>query len=91
MSDSTTQSSGQDVTPPAPADVPMNVRSIALTVIAIATRPTPFPTIQIPKHALQPYVNMCAGWNVLVEVGIKLGNDLDKPVRARKVGNEFVG
>lgn len=66
-------------------------KGVVLTVIAIATRPTSFPTIQIPKHALQPYVNMCAGWNVLVEVGIKLGIDLDKPVRARKVGNEFVG
>ncbi|MFT5328835.1 MAG: glucosamine--fructose-6-phosphate aminotransferase (isomerizing), partial [Planctomycetaceae bacterium] len=29
-------------------------------------------------------------WNVLVEVGIALGIDLDKPERARKVGNEFV-
>lgn len=67
------------------------VKGVGLTVIAIATRPTSFPTIQIPQHALQPYVNMCAGWNVLVEVGIKLGIDLDKPVRARKVGNEFVG
>jgi glucosamine--fructose-6-phosphate aminotransferase (isomerizing) len=67
------------------------VKGVGLSVIAIATRPTAFPTIQIPKHALQPYVNMCAGWNVLVEVGIQLGIDLDKPVRARKVGNEFVG
>lgn len=67
------------------------VKGVGLTVIAIATRPTMFPTIQIPQHALQPYVNLCAGWNVLVEVGISLGIDLDKPVRARKVGNEFVG
>jgi len=28
---------------------------------------------------------------VLVEAGIKLAVNLDKPVRARKVGNEFVG
>ena len=32
---------------------------------------------------------MAAGWNVLVETGIRLGVDLDKPERARKVGNEF--
>lgn len=67
------------------------VKGVGLTVIAIATRPTPFPTIQIPKHEHQSYVNMCGGWNVLVEAGIQLGIDLDKPVRARKVGNEFVG
>jgi glucosamine--fructose-6-phosphate aminotransferase (isomerizing) len=34
---------------------------------------------------------MAAGWNVLVEAGLALGVDLDKPQRARKVGNAFVG
>ena len=34
---------------------------------------------------------MAAGWNLLVEVGMQLGINLDKPQRARKVGNEFVG
>jgi hypothetical protein len=34
---------------------------------------------------------LSAGWNILVEVGINLGINLDKPTRARKVGNEFVG
>jgi len=65
---------------------------IILTVIAIAPRATSFPTIRIPDAGgLQSYVNMCAGWNLLVEVGVRLGIDLDKPQRARKVGNEFVG
>jgi glucosamine--fructose-6-phosphate aminotransferase (isomerizing) len=68
------------------------VKGVGLTVIAISTEPTPFPTIRIPASGnLQSYVNMCAGWNVLVEVGVKLGIDLDKPQRARKVGNEFTG
>jgi glucosamine--fructose-6-phosphate aminotransferase (isomerizing) len=62
-----------------------------MTVIAVASKPTMFPTIQVPESDLQSYVNMAAGWNLLVEVGVKLGIDLDKPVRARKVGNEFVG
>lgn len=67
------------------------VKGVGLTVIAIATKPTSFPTIVVPESDLQPYVMMAAGWNLLVEVGVKLGINLDKPVRARKVGNEFVG
>ena len=49
------------------------------------------PSIVVPESELEPYVLMAAGWNILVEVGVKLGINLDKPVRARKVGNEFVG
>jgi glutamine---fructose-6-phosphate transaminase (isomerizing) len=67
------------------------VKGVGLTVIAVASRPTPFPTIHVPASNFPAYVAMCAGWNVLVEVGMKLGIDLDKPQRARKVGNEFVG
>jgi len=66
-------------------------KGVGLTVIAVSTKPTSFPTIQVPESDLQSYVNMAAGWNLLVEVGVKLGINLDKPVRARKVGNEFVG
>jgi glucosamine--fructose-6-phosphate aminotransferase (isomerizing) len=66
------------------------VKGVGLTVIAIADRPTRFPTIQVPSHALRAYVMLAAGWNLLVEVGVALGIDVDKPVRARKVGNEFV-
>ena len=67
------------------------VKGVGLTVIAISTTPTTFPTIQVPQSDLQSYVMMAAGWNLLVEVGVKLGINLDKPTRARKVGNEFVG
>jgi len=67
------------------------VKGVGLTVITVSTRPTQFPSIVVPECDLQPYVNMAAGWNLLVEVGVKLGINLDKPVRARKVGNEFIG
>jgi glucosamine--fructose-6-phosphate aminotransferase (isomerizing) len=68
------------------------VRGVGLKVIAIASRPTRFPTIQIPDAGdLSGYVQMAAGWNILVEVGLHLEINVDKPERARKVGNEFLG
>lgn len=67
------------------------VKGVGLTVIAIADRQTSFPTIRIPSSELSSYVQLAAGWNLLVEAGVALGIDLDHPVRARKVGNEFVG
>ncbi len=68
------------------------VKGVGMKVIAVASRPTRFPTIQIPDAGdLSGYVQMAAGWNILVEVGLRLGVNLDKPERARKVGNEFVG
>jgi len=66
-------------------------KGVGMTIIAISSKPTPFATIQIPDGGdLGSFVQMAAGWNVLVETGLKLGVDLDKPQRARKVGNEFV-
>lgn len=68
------------------------VQGVGLTVIAIASRPTMFPTIQIPDAGdLSGFVQLVAGWNLLVEAGLKLGINIDKPERARKVGNEFTG
>jgi glucosamine--fructose-6-phosphate aminotransferase (isomerizing) len=64
---------------------------VGMSVIAIASRATAFPTIRIPHSELATYTQLAAGWNLLVEVGIKLGINLDKPLRARKVGNEFTG
>lgn len=60
-------------------------------VVAVATRETPFDeTIIVPEAGeMQAYVYLCAGWNILVEVATSDGIDLDKPVRARKVGNEM--
>ncbi len=68
------------------------VKGVGLTVIAISSRPTMFPTIQIPDAGdLAGFVQLVAGWNLLVEAGLRLGINIDKPERARKVGNEFTG
>lgn len=64
---------------------------VNMNVVAISTRETQFPTIRIPDgKEYKEYVELAAGWNVLVEIGIALGIDLDKPTRARKVGNEYL-
>jgi glucosamine--fructose-6-phosphate aminotransferase (isomerizing) len=65
---------------------------VGLEIIAISDRQTRFPTIQIPKmSSWKSTLELCMGWNLLVEIGLKLKIDLDKPERARKVGNEFLG
>jgi len=67
------------------------VDGVGLKVIAIADRDTPLTTIRVPRQKeFAPYIYLCAGWNVLVEIGMTLGINLDKPERARKVGNEFI-
>ncbi|MFC1636155.1 SIS domain-containing protein [Planctomycetota bacterium] len=66
-------------------------QGVGLTVVAISDHETPLTTIQVPKAGeLTPYVYLNAGWNVLVEIGLALGINLDKPERARKVGNELI-
>ena len=65
------------------------VDGIGMNVIAIASRQTCFPTILIPEMiAYKNYIELAAGWNMLVETGLHLGVNLDKPHRARKIGNE---
>lgn len=67
------------------------VKGVGLTVVAISERETPFKTIRVPSAKdMNQYVFLSAGWNLLVEIGLALGIDLDKPERARKVGNEFI-
>jgi glucosamine--fructose-6-phosphate aminotransferase (isomerizing) len=67
------------------------VKGVGLNVIAIADRETPFKTILVPSAGeMNPYVFLSAGWNLLVEIGLAIGIDLDKPERARKVGNELI-
>lgn len=67
-------------------------KGVGLTIIAIADRDTPFTTIKVPPAGeMTPYAYLCAGWNLLVEIGLATGINLDKPERARKVGNEFTG
>jgi glucosamine--fructose-6-phosphate aminotransferase (isomerizing) len=66
------------------------VDGVGLKIVTVSTRETIFPSIVVPDvGALQNYVNLAAGWNILIEVGMSLGVDLDKAERARKVGNEF--
>jgi len=68
------------------------IDGVGLNIIAISSHDTIFPTIKIPEIGyFQSYVELAAGWNILVETGIALGINLDKAERARKVGNEFVG
>lgn len=68
------------------------VQGVGLTIIAIAARDTRFPTIRVSSvPGAEAYVQLLAGWNLLVEMGIDAGVNLDKPTRARKVGNEFAG
>ena len=68
------------------------VDGVKMKVIAVAEKDTIFPTIKVKGcGALTNFADLAAGWNILVEVGIALGINLDKPARARKVGNEFVG
>ncbi len=68
------------------------VDGVGLTVIAIAAESTIVPTITIPRvEGFWNILQLLAGWNVLVQVGVGLGINLDKAERARKIGNEFLG
>jgi len=64
---------------------------VGMGVIAVSSRPTRFPTISIPQvEGYETVLQLLAGWNILVHVGVALGINLDKAERARKIGNEFV-
>ena len=68
------------------------VDGVGMKVVAISTEETSMATIRVPEAGeMTPYVLLAAGWNLLVEIGLALGIDLDKPERARKVGNLFEG
>ena len=68
------------------------VDAINLTLIAIAPKATPFKTIVLPALAgYDTYIQLLAGWNLLVQIGIARNVNLDKPQRARKIGNEYTG
>src|SRR5262249_2754217 len=55
-------------------------KGVGLSVVAIASRPTRFPTIiTTDAGELSSFVQMAAGWNLLVEIGMALGIDIDKP------------
>lgn len=67
------------------------VTGVGMKVFAMTSGKSIFPVIPIPDgKEYSEYVQLAAGWNLLVETGVALGIDLDKPVRARKVGNEYI-
>ena len=67
------------------------VDGVGMTVIAVSSQETSLPTIRIPKvDGYDTVLQLLAGWNILVHVGVALGINLDKAERARKIGNEFV-
>jgi glucosamine--fructose-6-phosphate aminotransferase (isomerizing) len=67
------------------------VKGVGMNIIAVSTKKSMFPTIIIPDGGqYSEYIQLAAGWNILVETGISLGIDLDKPERARKIGNEYL-
>jgi glucosamine--fructose-6-phosphate aminotransferase (isomerizing) len=67
------------------------VDALNLKLIAIASKKTPFDTMVVPAlKGYDAYIQLLAGWNLLVHVGIAHNLNLDKPQRARKIGNEYV-
>jgi len=66
------------------------VDGVGMTVIAVSSKPTLFPTITIPDlPCYDEYFQLLAGWNLLVQTGVACGIDIDKPKRARKIGNAY--
>jgi len=66
------------------------VKGIGTPVIAFSKEATLFPTVMYSSthSSHDAYCKLAAGWNILAFCGISLGIDLDKPQRARKIGNE---
>lgn len=61
---------------------------IGVSVVAIAQDETPFPTLRLPQAAgFDNYLQLMAGWCLLTAAGQLRGVDLDRTLRARKVGN----
>jgi glucosamine--fructose-6-phosphate aminotransferase (isomerizing) len=66
------------------------VDNIGIKVIAISSRETRFPTIKIDKlNNFDNYIQLAAGWNILLKIGLAKGINIDKPERARKIGNSI--
>ncbi len=63
-------------------------KNVGVKVVALSSTPTPFSTIYTPRlDGFSNYLSLMAGWNLLVQIGQHLGVNLDKPNRARKIGN----
>jgi glucosamine--fructose-6-phosphate aminotransferase (isomerizing) len=63
-------------------------QGLGLTVAAIASFETPFPTIAAPRlEGFDGYLRLTAGWALFAAAGLAAGIDIDRPARARKIGN----
>lgn len=47
------------------------------------------PTGKTYEAFFEGYQKLCLGWNILAKTGLQLGVNIDKPQRARKIGNSF--
>jgi len=64
------------------------MQGVGAAVFAVDTRQTIFQTIKVTDAGeFTNYLCLAAGWNLLVETGLLLGLNLDRPLRARKSGN----
>lgn len=62
---------------------------VGLALYAISGGVSTLSTVPIPTYGeFTPYIELAAGWSLLVEAGLHAGFDLDRTERARKVGNE---
>lgn len=61
---------------------------IGVQVLAFSHAPTLFPTWRLPPITdFDGYIQLVAGWRLLAATGCALGIDIDRPTRARKIGN----
>ena len=65
-------------------------QKIGIKILAISDHQTKFPTLIIPQdEEFKCYLQLMGGWKLLASAGIQLGINIDRPARARKVGNEL--
>jgi glucosamine--fructose-6-phosphate aminotransferase (isomerizing) len=61
-----------------------------IRIAVIGSGDSPFPGFRHPDTGeANPFLQLAAGWVLLSLAGILSGIDIDNPVRARKVGNEY--
>jgi glucosamine--fructose-6-phosphate aminotransferase (isomerizing) len=66
------------------------VKKHKIPVIAISNFAVPFPNIEFPTiKGYEQFIQLFAGWNLLIQVAVHAGINPDKPTRARKIGNKF--
>lgn len=65
-------------------------RGAGVNVVAISDEQTIFPTVVIPHlEGYDGYLQLVAGWRLLLQAAVAKGINPDKPVRARKIGNSI--